>query len=114
MSTPKNHGATTPPTAVPIEKKIAIARARTSSGKISLTVRYAELAAEDAKKNITVHNTVCEVAVKAPRSKRYPVTIRISADAVNVPAIIGRRPTVSKKDPRTIGPIKFDSANGTR
>jgi hypothetical protein len=36
---PKNHGAPMPPIAVPTEKKKAIANARISSGKVSLTVR---------------------------------------------------------------------------
>ena len=39
-------------------KNTAIALARTSSGKISLTVRYAALAPAEAKKKITHHASV--------------------------------------------------------
>ena len=46
-----------------------MAFARTSTGKTSLTVRYAALAPEDAKKKITHHHTVWVTAFKAPASK---------------------------------------------
>ena len=71
---PNRIGAPTPPTSVPIAKKIAIAIARISSGKISLTVRYAELAAADAIKKIIVHASVCVWAVSNPASKSQPVS----------------------------------------
>jgi hypothetical protein len=55
-------------------KKTAIASARISSGNVSLTVRYAELAAADAKKKMTIQATVCPSAVIVPRTNRAPLT----------------------------------------
>ena len=51
MNWPNSSGPAMPPAAVPTAKKNAIASARVSIGKISLTVRYAELAPADARKN---------------------------------------------------------------
>src|SRR5437660_1068306 len=111
---PKSHGATTPPAAVPTEKNRAIASARISSGKISLTVRYAELAAAEAKKKITVHNAVWLFAERSPLLKSQPVAVSSSADIAYVADIICRRPMTSKKWPRISGPRKFPRANGRR
>ena len=47
-------------------KNTAIALARTSIGKISLTVRYAELAPAEAKKKMTHQATVWVIALSAP------------------------------------------------
>jgi len=61
-------------------KNTAIACARTSSGKTSLTVRYPELAPADAKKKITHHAMVCVVAVSTCWSNRAAVTASIAPD----------------------------------
>ena len=45
-----------------------MAMARISSGKTSLTVRYALEAAAEATKKMTLQHIVCDVAVKAPRA----------------------------------------------
>jgi hypothetical protein len=47
-----------------------MARARTSSGKVSLTVRYDELAAAEAKKKITIQATVCHSRGRQNRRRR--------------------------------------------
>ena len=62
ISAPKIGGATAPPISVPTAYTNAIAAARVSSGKISLTVRYAALAPALAKKNIADHQTVRVIA----------------------------------------------------
>ena len=49
---------------------MAIASARTSSGNVSLTVRYAALAAGEAKKKITIQAMVWLCALKAPIENR--------------------------------------------
>lgn len=54
-------------------KNSAIAKARTSSGKISLTVRYAALAAAEAKKKMTLQQTVWLLASSSPCSNRIAV-----------------------------------------
>ena len=54
-------------------KKTAIAFARTSCGKISLTVRYAELAPAEAKKKITHQAIVWVTAVSASAWNRNAV-----------------------------------------
>jgi hypothetical protein len=65
-SLPNSSGPVIPPMAVPTAWKKAIASARVSIGKISLTVRYAALAPADAKKKITHHAAVCVWAVHTP------------------------------------------------
>ncbi len=55
-------------------KNTAIALARTSSGKISLEVRYAELAPAEAKKKITDQAIVWVKALSAPAWNRPAVT----------------------------------------
>src|ERR1700759_2683544 len=104
---PKSAGPPTPPAKVPHVKKSEIARARISKGKISLTVRYAELAADDAMKKTTLHATAWVKTVRAPRRKSQLVTAKRTPDAMYVIAIIFRRPTVSKRRPRMGGPRKF-------
>ena len=47
-------------------KNTAMALARTSSGKISLTVRYPAEAPAEAKKKITVQHSVWVTAFSAP------------------------------------------------
>ena len=47
---------------------------RSSTGKSSLTVRYAELAAAEATKNTPHQRAVCVAAVRRPCAKRRPVT----------------------------------------
>src|SRR3954465_8791313 len=101
-----------PPAAVPTAEKNAIASARVSIGKISLTVRYAELAPAEAKKKITHHAAVCVSADQVPALNRNAVTISSTPDTMYVPAIIGLRPTESNRRPRTSGPRKLPSANG--
>ena len=54
--------ATTPPAPWESAKKYEIACPRSSNGKISLTVRYADDAPAEAKKKITHQNTVWVVA----------------------------------------------------
>src|SRR3954453_8559509 len=88
--------------------------ARVSMGKISDTVRYAELAPAEAKKKITHQQAVCDVAVSVPFLKRIAVTMRSSPEMMYVPAIIGLRPTLSKKRPSRSGPAKLPTANGSR
>ena len=46
-------GPEIPPTAVPMQKKNAIAKARTSKGNISLIVKNEALASAEAKKKTT-------------------------------------------------------------
>src|SRR5918912_863070 len=88
--------------------------ARISSGKISLMVRYAELAPAEAKKKMTDQAIVWVVASSTPRVKRKPVMASRMAESAYVAAIIGRRPTVSKKRPRSRGPRKLPAAKGSK
>src|SRR5215213_7248675 len=84
--------------------------ARDSIGKISETVRYAELAPAEAKKKITHHAIVCVVAVSVPAWNRKAVIASRIPERMYVPAIIGLRPTESKKRPRSSGPMKLPIA----
>src|SRR5579875_2275785 len=95
-------------------KNTAIAWARISRGKISLTVRYAELAPAEAKKKITLHQIVCDVAVRRPASKSAALMARSAAEIRYVPAIMTRRPHVSKRCPSTRGPARLPAANANR
>jgi hypothetical protein len=61
-------------------KKTAIALARSSSGKISLTVRYAALAPAEAKKKITHQAIVWVTAVSTPASNSQAVIASITPD----------------------------------
>jgi len=62
-------------------KKKAIAWARISSGKISETVRYAELAAAEPRKKTADQQIVCVVAVSAPWAKSWAESPRSSPEA---------------------------------
>src|SRR5471030_2132485 len=84
-----------------------MANARISRGKVSLTVRYAELAADDAKKKITIQEIVCVVLVSQPCSNIYPLMVSKTPDMPYVKAIILRRPRTSKSLPSMIGPRKL-------
>ncbi len=66
MRCPKIDGASDPPTPCEIAKKYEIACPRSSSGKISLTVRYADDAPADAKKKMIDHMIVCVIADSMP------------------------------------------------
>ena len=57
-----------------IEKKNEIACPRSSSGKISLTVRYADDAPAEAKKKMTHQKIVWVVALSEPWWNRYAET----------------------------------------
>src|SRR5690348_14041445 len=89
-----------------------MASARVSIGKISLTVRYAELAPAEAKKKITHQAAVCDSADHVPALNRNAVTTSSAPERMYVPAIIGLRPTESNRRPRTSGPRKLPIANG--
>ena len=56
-------------------KNTAMALARTSSGKISLTVRYPADAPAEAKKKITVQHSVWVTAFSAPALNSCAVMI---------------------------------------
>src|SRR3954447_10666595 len=95
-------------------KNTAIAWARISTGKISLTVRYAALAPADAKKKMTDHAIVCVVAVSTPWRNSTAVTASIAPDRMYVLEIITRRPTVSNNRPIVSGPARLPTANAIR
>src|SRR5262245_39570715 len=95
-------------------KKKAIACARISSGKISLQVRYAELAAADARKKTADQRTVCVTASSAPRPNRNAEIARRRPEPAYVALIIGFRPTVSKSRPMVSGPRRFPAANARK
>jgi hypothetical protein len=73
-----------------------MARALVSRGKTSLTVRQAELAAQDAVKKMTVHAMDWVRAVSMPCAKRKPVTARRMPETAYVVMIMGLRPMESK------------------
>src|SRR5262249_61039442 len=75
MIRPKRMGATVLAPAA-IEKNRAMAMPRISTGNSSLTVRYAELAADDATKKTTHQASVCVIAVSQPLAKAQPVSVR--------------------------------------
>src|SRR5215813_5889634 len=91
-----------------------MANARISRGKISLTVKYAELAADDAMKEITENQIAWPIALASLCRKLMAAIINNVPDAPYVALIIGRRPIESKKRPRTSGPAKFPNASGSR
>src|SRR3954447_1503856 len=93
-------------------KNTAIAIARVSIGKISLTVRYAELAPAEAKKKITHQAAVWVVADQTSALNRNAVTTSRTPETMYVPAIIGLRPTESNSRPSVNRPRKLPSANG--
>ena len=78
---PNNQGATTPPLSWEMAKKKEMACPRSSSGKISLTVRYPLEAAAEAMKKTTHHNAVWVTALSAPIQNRYPENARITAES---------------------------------
>lgn len=83
-----------------------------SIGKISLTVRYALDEPAEAKKNTMHQHTVNQTASRCPPANKSAVIIKRMPLPMNVPEIIGLRPTESKKWPRRIGPAKFPMAIG--
>src|SRR5579875_1808838 len=88
-----------------------MAKARVSIGKISLTVRYAALAPEPAKKKHTM-STARNVQTPPNWLTKIPAsTTATAAEPRYVSEIIGFRPTVSKSGPRSTGPAKLDSAH---
>src|SRR5436305_14504770 len=95
-------------------KNTAIAFARTSSGKISLTVRYAALAPAEAEKKITHQEIVWVIAVSNPALNNQALTANIIPEPMYVPAIILLRPMVSKKWPMVRGPAKLPTAKAMR
>src|SRR5215213_589853 len=97
MSLPKRNGAATPPASWLIAKKNEMAWPRSSSGKISLTVRYADEAPADAKKKMTHQKIVWVVAVSAPALKSWALIASRMADNPYVARIILRRPMVSNR-----------------
>src|SRR5579884_3955697 len=107
-------GAATPPTSWDIAKKNEIAWPRSSSGKISLTVRYADDAPADARKNMTHHSAVCVNALRMPWWNKNPDTARMIAETQYVNMIMRLRPTVSKRCPMSSGPSRFPAAKGKK
>src|SRR2546430_17540425 len=91
-----SHGATTPPPRVDVGKNNEIACARSSTGNTSLTVRYADDAADDAKKKIRHHISVCVSALSTPLSNSQPVRNSNAPERQYVPPTMIRRPIVSK------------------
>ena len=69
-----------PPVAVPIAKKNAMASARVSIGNTSLTVRYAELAPAEARKNAPSTNPMNAHVVRWLVTSRTPSAATIAAD----------------------------------
>jgi hypothetical protein len=63
-------------------KNTAIASARTSSGKISLTVRYPALAPAEAKKKMTHQAMVWVSAFRTPWSNSHAETASIAPEAM--------------------------------
>src|SRR5581483_6184303 len=101
-------------TPVPHAEKRAIAIARVSIGKISLTVRYAADAPLEAKKKQTAQQTVNVVADRCFVSNAHAVPNRTRPAAMYVVEIIVLRPTESKSGPRSHGPRTFPAAKGMR
>src|SRR5215203_6692833 len=95
-------------------KKTAIAFARTSCGKISLTVRYAELAPAEAKKKITHQAIVWVVAFSRSARNRNAVIASRIPDRMYVAEIIFLRPTVSNRWPSRNGPDRLPTAKAIR
>src|SRR5689334_19453970 len=111
ISFPTVHGAAIAPP-VPIAQNRAIAIARVSIGKISLTVRYAADAPAEAKKKQIDQQIVSVSADRTFSWNRYAVTSRIRPLRMYVDEIITFRPTVSNSGPSTHGPTRFPIANG--
>src|ERR1700694_4585824 len=88
-----------------------MASARVSIGKISLTVRYAALAPEDARKK---HTPSTAMNIQTPPTlvtKTAASTTATTADPKYDSEIIGFRPIVSDSRPSTTGPAKLLSAH---
>src|SRR3954463_8932507 len=97
MSRPNTYGAATPPASWEMAKKNEMACPRSSSGKISLTVRYADDAPAEAKKKMTHQKMVWVVAVNDPALNSCALMARMIADTPYVARIILRRPMVSNR-----------------
>src|SRR5215213_6903281 len=108
------NGAATPPASWLIAKKNEMACPRSSSGKISLTVRYADEAPAEAKKKMTHQKMVWVVGVRAPEEKSCALIASRIADSPYVDRIIFRRPMVSNRWPSSSGPSRLPSANGKK
>jgi hypothetical protein len=104
---PNSSGPMMPPVAVPIAKNSEMASARVSIGNTSLTVRYAELAPAEARKNVARTSAMKDQVVRLSVSSRTPSTATRAADPRYVPEIIGIRPTVSNSRPSVSGPRKL-------
>jgi hypothetical protein len=83
--------------------------ARVSIGKISLTVRYAELAPAEAKKNVTAPIAVSVTAVSEPSDS--PMIASSTPDSRYVAVIIRTLPQVSNNRLSSTAPKKLLSAN---
>jgi len=112
-----NKGLSTPPTPMLPANTIAKARALISIGNSSINVRYAVLAAVDAKKKMIVKATVKRTEPKSigppffDRPNRTAVAASSTPEARNVTAIVRLRPLLSSTNaPRRIGPKKLPSA----
>src|SRR4051812_29637228 len=108
------YGAATPPASWEMAKKNEMAWPRSSSGKISLTVRYADDAPAEAKKKMTHQKAVWVVAVSEPLLNSTALMASRMPEIAYVPRIILRRPTVSKSGPRTSGPTRLPTAKGKK
>ncbi len=69
-----------------------MASARVSIGKISLTVRYAALAAAEAKNSTTAQHAVSVVAFNDPALNSHAVTSSSTPEVMYVVEISGLRP----------------------
>src|ERR1700682_1615221 len=88
-----------------------MASARVSIGKISLTVRYAALAPEDARKKHTASTARNIHTPPRPCTKIAVSATVTAADPKYDREIMGFRPTVSNSRPSTTGPAKLLSAH---
>src|SRR4051812_37167873 len=91
-----------------------MAIARVSSGKISETVRYAELAPADAKKKTTTQQAVSGPADRCPPPQRNAVPISSAPERMYVPEIMTLRPSRSNSRLSRNAPRKLPSPIGTR
>src|SRR5215212_8794391 len=91
-----------------------MAWARISIGKISLTVRYAELAPAEAKKKMMHQAIVWVYALSSPAWNSAAEIASSTPDSRYVPEIIFRRPMVSNRWPSVSGPTRLPTAKAIR
>src|SRR5260370_29900355 len=110
ISAPNRIGPLAPKTWA-MAKNTAMASARISTGKISLTGRYPLLALAEAKQKTTIQINLWAAACSTTAANSQALKASMAPEIRYVPEIIFRRPHVSNSWPSSSGPARLPTAN---